>query len=485
MLTVKPKFTLTPEQEAIVASISAGENVMVSALAGCAKTTTIVEALKPLRPGPKTVLLAFNVKIKKELEEQIARAGIVGNIQVKTLNGLGHGALLSLLGGVTLDDKKLWKLGRNVGLKNEDLSDVVALTNKARMYGLVPKGLAGNGLIPDEDSFWEDFCEMEDINSAWIPVARKMLIESNVMVSKAKTIDFMDQIYYSICIAGKYPKFDLVFIDEAQDLAPMNHLQLARTMSPGSQLAVVGDPNQAIYGWRGADVESMGTMKDLRPTWTDLTLSTTFRCPRLVVERQHGHVPLYTAATANREGNVQGLKDWTLTPDPSTAVLCRNNAPLIKLAFRCIKRGIPINFSGKDIGGQMKRLYAKLAGKHTDYEGVKSKINTFLADPQRDEGKVDRYESLLEVLNSNKDVASAVAFLDLTAGSTAIQLSTGHKAKGLEWETVYHLEPELVPSKYALIQGGAALQQEYNLRYVIETRTKNNLFFVKQEGLAG
>lgn len=483
MLTVKPVRTLTTEQEEIVASISAGENTMVKALAGCAKTTTIVESLKPLAPGPRTVLLAFNVKIKKELEEQIAAAGISGNIQVKTLNGLGHGAILAAMGGMALDDRKLWKLGQNAGLKRDDLADVVTLVNKARMNGLVPAGTPGRSLIPDEDWIWEGWANDEDIQPEWIPVARKILRESNTMVAKSHVIDFMDQIYYSTCIAGRYPIYDVTFIDEAQDLSPMNHLQLSKTLASRSQLVVVGDPNQAIYGWRGADSSSMDTMRGLRPIWSDRTLSMTFRCPRLVVERQHGHVPLYQAAPSNLEGNIQTFKEWTLTPDGNTAVLCRNNAPLLKLAFRCIRRGIPINFSGKDIGGQMKRLYAKLAGKTTDYAGVKSKINTFLADPDRDETKVDRYESLLEVLNTNNDVTSAVKFLDQVAGPNAIQLSTGHKAKGLEWTTVYHLEPQLVPSKYAQIAGGPALEQEYNLRYVIETRTRNNLFMIQQDGL--
>lgn len=49
-----------------------------------------------------------------------------------------------------------------------------------------------------------------------------------------------------------------------------------------------------------------------------------------------------------------------------------------------------------------------------------------------------------------------------------IQLSTGHKAKGLEWDTVYHLDPWLLSEH----------EQDLNLRYVITTRAKERLFEV-------
>ena len=58
-------------------------------------------------------------------------------------------------------------------------------------------------------------------------------------------------------------------------------------------------------------------------------------------------------------------------------------------------------------------------------------------------------------------------------------LSTIHRAKGLEWDAVLHLDPWRVPSKWALAAaaGGnsAPLEQEKNLIYVAETRTRDLL----------
>ena len=55
----------------------------------------------------------------------------------------------------------------------------------------------------------------------------------------------------------------------------------------------------------------------------------------------------------------------------------------------------------------------------------------------------------------------------------AVILSSGHRSKGLEWDTVIHLDPWRIPSPYAL--SAQDLIQEANLKYVIETRAKSRL----------
>ena len=72
-------------------------------------------------------------------------------------------------------------------------------------------------------------------------------------------------------------------------------------------------------------------------------------------------------------------------------------------------------------------------------------------------------------------------------GSLRITLATGHKAKGMEWDTVIHLDPWRVPSKYArqaaAVGNMAPLEQDFNLRYVIETRTKSCFIMANLEQL--
>ena len=79
-------------------------------------------------------------------------------------------------------------------------------------------------------------------------------------------------------------------------------------------------------------------------------------------------------------------------------------------------------------------------------------------------------------------LSGAIAFAEfLFAQGGTISLMSGHKSKGLEFETVYHLDPFRVPSKYATSED--AMDQELNLLYVIWTRAKLNLRMVTLDGL--
>jgi len=96
----------------------------------------------------------------------------------------------------------------------------------------------------------------------------------------------------------------------------------------------------------------------------------------------------------------------------------------------------------------------------------------------------DRAECLRVFAGFGPTLGAAIAYCEhLFAAKGPIQLLSGHKAKGLEWETVYHLDPHRVPSPWA--KEGEALEQEWNVKYVIETRAKQNLFFVKLENFNG
>jgi superfamily I DNA/RNA helicase len=89
----------------------------------------------------------------------------------------------------------------------------------------------------------------------------------------------------------------------------------------------------------------------------------------------------------------------------------------------------------------------------------------------------DKYECVLAVIEnkSPKTVRELISELDnlFAKDSGLITLATGHKAKGLEWGTVIHLDPWRIPSKWA--KKPDEITQEHNLQYVLETRTKHTL----------
>src|SRR5262249_26025631 len=112
---------------------------------------------------------------------------------------------------------------------------------------------------------------------------------------------------------------------------------------------------------------------------------------------------------------------------------------------------------------------AKLIGEWREKER-----NLALANDQEAKlaGIEDRAECLLAVLEapgvkSAKDLRAALEAL--FSRSHGVTLATGHRAKGMEWATVVHLDPWRIPSKFAR-KNAQQMGQELNLRYVIETR---------------
>ena len=508
-MTIAP----TPEQEAIVAETAAShDSQMITAYAGCAKTTTLQLLGRKVREP--AIALAFNKSIATELKTRFA-----DNFEVKTMNGFGYGALMRGIPQVTrwdLQPKKIGKLiseiakHRKTDLTAEDWDCIRRLVTGAQNVGLVPKG-QGEGLVPDTPETWAGIA-----SDLWIPeaeladlgdLAHEVLFESNLQVKKG-IISFDDQIYYPTAFGLRFPQFPTMLVDEAQDLSPLQHKMIERATRADGRLVVCGDPKQAIYGFRGADSSSMANMKWLRPSWKLFPLTLTFRCPKAVVARQQAHAPGFAAHHTNANGAFikfeQEDEGWqwgwrtVVSAKPadraSIAILCRNNAPLFALAFKLLSQNIGVVMLGRDIGKGLQVLIGKVAGakaddmamatfqvKLTDWENSELAI----ASANDDEAKADRIgdqadsiRAISEGCRTVADLKKKLAFL-LDKETGQVTLSSIHKSKGLEWDMVIHLDPWRVPSKQAkraAAQGDSrALEQEWNLKYVAETRSKHTL----------
>lgn len=501
----------TDEQLEVIDAVGApgaAPSVMVDALAGCAKSTTLQMAAPRVRVP--ALALAFNKRNAEDLKPRLP-----GNFTTKTFNSLGFGAVLRATGAsARIDDKKLGRLvsevakERRVELSSEQWDELRRLVSKLMQVGLVP-GDAGRPLAPDTPETWSAAADELWIDSDGLDFYRDLareILERNNALTRQGVMSFDDQVYYSACIEGQFPKYPMIFVDESQDLSPLNHAQLAQSLRPDGRLVVVGDPLQAIYAFRGADAESMLKLRGLRPDWADRPLRTTFRCPKAIVARQQAHAPGYTAWHTNAEGSFARLEksdlregwDWAdvlkLAPRPgaSVFVLCRNTAPLMALAFKLIRNQIGCQVLGRDIGKALVALSRKIApedgmGQATCAAAVEAWMEREAAlarangHEERCASIYDRGECLQAVLEAGaRDAGELRALLDkLFARNTGPVLSTIHRAKGAEADLVLHLDPWRIPSKFAKAAALAGdkrqLQQEYNLRYVAETRTRHTL----------
>jgi superfamily I DNA/RNA helicase len=253
------------------------------------------------------------------------------------------------------------------------------------------------------------------------------------------------------------------------------------------RLIAVGDPWQSIYAFRGADTGSMPRLKR-RFSMKEMTLSMTFRCPTRGVENVKWRVPHYRAAPWATEGEIFDLthaetadgKEWKAS---GSAIICRNNAPLMGVALKLLQYGVGCRLLGSDLGPGLIRTLKKLCNENMEAKQAEALVaidewEETMLKKRKNQGTVhDKADCLRVFVDFGATLGAAVAYAEhLFKTDGPIQLMSGHKAKGLEFDVVYHLDPWLVPSKWAT--EGEAREQELNLKYVIETRFKLKLYKV-------
>lgn len=304
-------FQPSPQQLAIFDAIaSADHNILVDAKAGSGKTTTIVEGTKRIPRGtellpPSIVFLAFNKNIAETLKEKLPRG-----VQSSTFHSLGFRALKDgniVDRNVKIDARKCAKLVWNAMDRNHpDVRATIQLVSLAK--SLNPTERSEDRTVHNSEfhAFWNNIMKHYDVilenPVRAFNVADKVLRKSNEMLD---VIDFDDMLYLPILHGCLFDKQDWIFVDEAQDtndiqLEILERLQKSRNennntyngrsdienyekkLQNSSRLIAVGDPHQAIYGFRGANSDSMSRIAK-RFSCKTYPLSVSYRCPKAVV----------------------------------------------------------------------------------------------------------------------------------------------------------------------------------------------------------
>jgi len=479
-------LTATEEQTAIIdRALTTKDSLMLNALAGAAKTSTLQFLCKYL-PVQPILCLAFNKRIAEEMA-----ARLPGHVKCQTLNSLGHGVWAKVSARkLVLDSKKSYRLltaataklnRREKELAYDSFAGTLRLITRAKINGYIPDGIMSHAKrLITTDQFWEN--ANEDCDDEFDRFLVDEILTEAIKESYAGTIDFDDQIYMSALFGGAFPQFPLVMVDEAQDLSPLN-LEMLRKLFTG-RLIAVGDPWQSIYGFRGAVSNGMRAIAD-EFSMTQMTLSVSFRCPKAVVRRAQQRVPHFRYADWAAEGEVIEMPKWAATDIPDgAAIICRNNAPLLKLAFSLIMHSRGIELRGFDIGPSLVKALRKLGPptmtKSEAYLAIDKWEEEKLARKKGESATRDRAECLRVFVDCGGSLAGAITHAETIFRERGpIQLLSGHKSKGLEWDNVFHLDPWRIPSPYA--KSEESITQELNVKYVIETRAKRNLFLVTAE----
>lgn len=458
-------------------------NVVVEALAGTGKTTTIKESFTYCHPDVSRILYAvFNKRNQKEAQVKITEK----RVDVKTLHALGYSYILKVWPGVKADNNveydRIMKQAPFAG------KEEVGLT--AKLVGLL-KNTGINATASDACKICQDYdLDFGDRQDRWITVALASMQAAKIK-DPAGRISFDDMVWLPVACSWVKPIYDLVTIDEAQDMN-LPQLTMARqACKPNGRIAVVGDSRQAIYGFRGAVQNGMGMMKTILNAKT-LSLTTTYRCPKEVVAQAAKYVPAYKAADSAPEGKVATINQAGLaqTVAVGDAILSRLNAPLMPLTLSLLRRNIPARIEGKDIGkqliGMIKSLKARsipeLLEKITKW---REKQTARLQPVKNSEKRIEQVSDIAETLQAISEGASSVTDAEIRlqnifqdtdeTSKPAVVLSSVHKAKGLEWKRVF-----LLSETFRAGRGG----EEENIYYVALTRSMSELYFVGSAGIS-
>ena len=317
-------------------------------------------------------------------------------------------------------------------------------------------------------------------------------------------------------------RFRHLFVDEFQDVNPAQFRLLQAWLGARSDMFVVGDPNQAIYAWNGADPSYLAGFGDHFPGATVVRLDDNYRSTpqvlavanallggpsRLRAHEPDGPLPTVTSYPTDREeavGTARAVRRRHGAGQPwsGMAVLTRTHAQLVLFeeAFRAA--GIPYRVRGSARFLGHPEIRAALDGLRrlppgTPMEEALADVVVLAQEAAAAEAgggeAAERAANLDNLVRLGREhvaaepgavVAGFLAWLAATLrddepgadrSADSVDLATLHAAKGLEWAVVFvaGLEQGLMPIGHA--ETPAARAEERRLLYVGLTRARREL----------
>ena len=452
---------LSPAQYEAVTSDAAPLMVVASAGAGKTRVLTRRIAYRVVTGSAEAghvLALTFTRKAAGEMTERLHQLGMRGQITAGTFHSVASAQL-----------RRWWADRRR--------TPPVLLERKSRVLGPLVAGRPGLGSTPVSDLAsqieWakarmiapDRFVELVNVHGRALPpgVSASDLAALYSRYEHEKTrrglIDFDDLLDGCADAMERDPSFAAaqrwrwrhVFVDEFQDLNPLQYRLLLAWLGPSPDLCAVGDPNQAIYGWNGADAGLLGQVTGKWPAAQVVNLDDNHRCTPQIVsaaasvlgvegDRLSSSAPdgpepairCYPSETAEAQGAALAIRRAHLDGRPwsEMAILARTNAQLTPFQDALAAAGVP--------------FWAPSPELEREEDDARDTNRSHLAGPRG------------------------------TEATDAVTLCSFHRAKGLEWGALWlvGLEAGFVPIARA---SGKGYEEERRLLYVAMTRARREL----------
>jgi len=310
-------------------------------------------------------------------------------------------------------------------------------------------------------------------------------------------VDFTDMIERFIK-SNLCPTFDVIFIDEAQDLSPIQWKMYDLLKKNSKHIILAGDDDQAIYGWAGADVKRFQS----EPA-KEKVLPKSYRVPRKVQQVAYTIISQIETRipkkweSRNNEGHceeVYGMEEVDLTRG-NWLILARTNYRLIKLKAGLIERGI--YFEYKDRKSFSAKLYKAIQDFSRWTDGnpltpaeIKDIFDYTGHDFTFDDDKtydctdfgIDYLDTWYETFNADPEqtlyIRQMLSNKEKLSKDARVKLSTIHSAKGGEADNVLLILDNTDKIREAIEKSPEKADEEHRVWYVGVTRTKQNLYIM-------
>lgn len=553
------------QTEAVIAK---GGPLVVHAGAGSGKTRVLTRriAYRVLdgQTEPARVLaLTFTRKAAGELRSRLRASGLRGDVVAGTFHGIALTQLRQRwtekgITPPTMLESKFRFVSQLVGRqKGVEILDVMSEIEWARARLVAPAhyGSAADlaGRTPPMPA--EQFSEL--------------MVRFQQEKRKRRVVDFDDLLALAIrdlhddehYAAGVRWRHRHLYVDEFQDVNPLQFELLKAWRGTTDDLFVVGDPNQAIYGWNGADPNLLTNFAKREPKATVIRLLDNYRSSpqvltlanaslegtggQLIPHQPDGAVPTlrsFASDTHEAAGIAAAVKEakHADTRWSDQAILVRTNAQLVPIEQALLDIGVPVRVrggtgplstpevkselralgrDGLDLRDALRRLDVSLdetggggVGADPDNDDALDELDDPEPEPTEEPSRLggsapwqrkgartaaavtvneqERRQNLGALsrlvheylaIDTNPTGPGLLAWIatvqanEVSTTADAVELSTFHGAKGLEWPVVHvgGLEKGYVPIGYA--KTGAQLAEERRLLYVAITRAEKEL----------
>ena len=301
-------------------------------------------------------------------------------------------------------------------------------------------------------------------------------------------IDFTDMIQ-KFLDKGVSPKFDVIFVDEAQDLSLIQWSMIKKIeKDTNCDVWVAGDDDQAIFGWAGADVDSFINWEA-----QEIPIKQSERVPTIIQKKALDVIDRIQENRIDKEyfpkaesGEIferYKLSDIDMSKG-DWLILTRTKSLLKPVITFLKKKGFFFNTAqGNSIG---KSLYEDIQ----NWSKLQKKIELPEIQVQRIRERIEGSMNLslkwYDVFNKLTDSQITYMKLLLLNGENPtedarIKVSTIHGAKGGEATNVVLFLNETANTIKGAKKSAAKQDEEYRVWYVGITRTMKNLYLIKSQ----